>query len=66
MNKTLITLLALIIFYNCAPKESPPPNIIFLLTDDQRWDAMGCMGNPDIVTPEMDRLAGEGVFHMLM
>jgi len=25
-----------------------------LLTDDQRWDAMGCMGNPDIQTPEMD------------
>lgn len=47
-------------FYGCATKESPP-NIIFLLTDDQRWDAMGCMGSPDIQTPEMDQLAGEGV-----
>ncbi len=41
--------------------KSEPPNIIFLLTDDQRWDAMGCMGNTDIRTPEMDKLAEEGV-----
>jgi len=37
------------------------PNIIFLMSDDQRWDLMGCMGNPVIKTPNMDRLAAEGV-----
>jgi len=37
------------------------PNLIFLLTDDQRWDALGCMGNPVIKTPNIDRLAKEGV-----
>jgi len=37
------------------------PNIIFLMADDQRWDAMGCMGNPVIKTPNMDRLAADGV-----
>lgn len=37
------------------------PNLIFLLTDDQRWDALGCMGNPIIKTPNIDRLAKEGV-----
>jgi len=37
------------------------PNIIFLLTDDQRWDAMGAMGNPIIQTPNMDKLATAGV-----
>jgi arylsulfatase A-like enzyme len=36
------------------------PNIIFLLTDDQRWDTMGCMGNEIIKTPNMDNLAQEG------
>jgi arylsulfatase A-like enzyme len=51
----------LMVFYGCSTKEATPPNIIFLLTDDQRWDAMGCMGNPDIQTPEMDKLAGEGI-----
>ena len=37
------------------------PNIIFLLTDDQRWDAMGAMGNPIIKTPNMDKLATAGI-----
>ena len=37
------------------------PNIIFMMSDDQRWDAMGCMGNPVIKTPNMDRLALDGV-----
>ena len=33
------------------------PNILFILTDDQRWDTMGCAGNPIIQTPNMDALA---------
>jgi N-acetylglucosamine-6-sulfatase len=37
------------------------PNILFILTDDQRWDAMSCMGHPFLHTPHMDRLAREGV-----
>jgi len=37
------------------------PNIVFIMADDQRWDLMGCMGNPVIKTPNMDRLADEGV-----
>ncbi|WP_373497613.1 sulfatase-like hydrolase/transferase [Aquiflexum sp.] len=38
------------------------PNIIFILTDDQRWDALGHAGNKLIHTPEMDRLAREGSY----
>ena len=37
------------------------PNIVFLLTDDQRWDTMGCMGNRIIQTPNMDDLGASGV-----
>ncbi|MCL4402133.1 MAG: sulfatase-like hydrolase/transferase, partial [Acidobacteria bacterium] len=37
------------------------PNIIFLLTDDQRWDQLSCMGHPVLRTPNMDRIAREGV-----
>ncbi len=44
-----------------AGQQSDRPNIIFLFTDDQRWDAMGCTGNPIIQTPQMDQLAAEGV-----
>jgi len=36
------------------------PNVVFILTDDQRWDALSCMGNPYLQTPNIDRLAAEG------
>ena len=36
------------------------PNIIFLLTDDQRYNALGCMGNEEIQTP-IDKLAEQGI-----
>jgi arylsulfatase A-like enzyme len=36
------------------------PNIIFILTDDQRWDALGAMGNSIIKTPNLDKLASKG------
>lgn len=38
------------------------PNIIFILTDDQRWDALGYAGNKIIQTPEMDKLAETGAY----
>ena len=37
------------------------PNIIFLLSDDQTNIATGCYGNDQVVTPNMDALAEEGV-----
>jgi arylsulfatase A-like enzyme len=36
------------------------PNIVFLLTDDQRADALGCYGNTIIQTPHIDSLAARG------
>ena len=41
--------------------DAARPNLIFLFTDDQRWDALGCMGNRLIQTPNLDRLAAQGV-----
>ncbi|TXF90248.1 Bacterial alpha-L-rhamnosidase [Neolewinella aurantiaca] len=38
------------------------PNIIFILTDDQRFDAIGYAGNELIHTPEMDKLAETGAY----
>jgi len=37
------------------------PNIIFILTDDHRWDAMSSMGHPFIKTPHLDSLADQGI-----
>jgi arylsulfatase A-like enzyme len=36
------------------------PNILFLFTDDQRFDAVGALGNPEVITPNMDRLVQNG------
>jgi len=35
-------------------------NLLFIMTDQQRFDAMGCAGNPTLKTPNLDRLAREG------
>lgn len=64
--------LAVVAFGSCASAAekvsalaslTPParPNIIFILTDDQRWDALGAAGNPIVKTPNLDRLAARGV-----
>ena len=37
------------------------PNVLFILTDDQRYDALSCMGHPYLKTPHIDRLASEGL-----
>lgn len=48
-----------------APTESAPagiaPNILFILSDQYRWDCVGASGNRDIHTPNLDRLAREGM-----
>lgn len=38
------------------------PNIIFIMTDQQRADAVGCSGNGRIITPNIDSLASDGYF----
>ena len=38
------------------------PNVVFIITDDQRSDALGVAGNPSLRTPNIDRLAAEGVY----
>ena len=38
-----------------------PLNVLFLFPDQMRAQAMGCMGNPDVRTPHLDRLAAEGL-----
>ena len=35
-------------------------NVLFLLTDNQRADLLGCAGNPVIQTPNLDAMAAQG------
>ena len=44
-----------------ASEKGRRPNIVFILSDDHRWDYLGCAGHPFIDTENMDRLAEEGV-----
>ncbi|MBT3202100.1 MAG: sulfatase [Phycisphaerales bacterium] len=42
------------------PSAAKRPNVVFILTDDQRWDMMSCAGHPFLKTPNLDRIAAEG------
>lgn len=44
-----------------ASAERDRPNFVFILTDDQRFDSLGCVGNSLVKTPNSDRLAKAGV-----
>ncbi len=37
------------------------PNIIVILADDMAYGDIGCFGNPDVQTPNLDRLASDGI-----
>ncbi|MCG9128757.1 sulfatase-like hydrolase/transferase [Candidatus Poribacteria bacterium] len=38
-----------------------PPNILWICTDQQRFDTLGCYGNEFVITPNLDKLASEGL-----
>ena len=40
--------------------NAKPRNVVFILTDDQRYDTMGFMGHPFLKTPHMDSIAANG------
>lgn len=42
-------------------KTDAPPNIIFILADDLGWAELGCYGNTFNETPNLDRLASQGI-----
>jgi len=46
---------------HAADASAKKPNIIFILADDLGWGDLGCYGNLDIATPNLDRMATEGM-----
>ncbi|HEY0076127.1 MAG TPA: sulfatase-like hydrolase/transferase [Abditibacteriaceae bacterium] len=38
------------------------PNMVFIISDDHRWDALGAAGNPKIHTPVLDQMAKDGAY----
>ena len=46
-------------------KKSPAkPNVIYILADDMGYGELGCYGQQKILTPNIDKLAGEGIKFM--
>lgn len=56
-----LLLLAVSLFFTIIPAGGQSPNILLIMTDQQTWDAVGYAGNEQIITPNLDRLASEGV-----
>lgn len=71
MKNTLQRAILLLLAWHVCPEtvvpqvsaaSSRPPNLLFIVTDDQRWDAIGLGGSRHLRTPNMDRLGQEGVY----
>ncbi len=62
MKKLILYLIALIfILSGCNQlKEKERPNILFIAVDDLRTE-LGCYGNEQIISPNIDKLAAEGL-----
>jgi len=57
----LISTLMLIVGQSALALKGNRPNILFIITDDQSWEHLGCYGDPAVRTPNIDRLANKGV-----
>ena len=68
MKKDCISILHLAGIFGCVlltasatePQKATRPNIVIIMTDDQRWDSLGCYGDKVVKTPNIDALAKEG------
>lgn len=63
LTRLLVGLLGVLLLAPVAmaqPQAPARPNIVFILIDDLRWDALGVLGHPYVKTPNIDRIAREG------
>jgi arylsulfatase A-like enzyme len=66
MHKSILQRIACLVLaffplLSCIADESGPPNLLFILTDQHRRDGVGSYGLIDVQTPNIDRIASEGI-----
>jgi arylsulfatase A-like enzyme len=59
--KSIALTLSGLSFLSSSCNKEPKPNLIFIFTDQQAFDMLGCYGNNQIKTPNLDRFATEGI-----
>ena len=67
-NSPILLITLLVVFLsNCSPKEQVEekvdkrPNFLFLFADDQAYSTIGSLNNPEVKTPNLDKLAAKGM-----
>ena len=61
MKHLLCLMLCLIAFPAMSEEKQAPPNVLFIIADDLAANALGCYGNEQVLTPNIDKLAKRGV-----
>lgn len=61
MRRLLCLLLAVVWGFSSSPEAAEKPNILLIVSDDQGYPDLGCIGVKPLKTPHLDRLAAEGV-----
>ena len=61
-----IVALSVVVVLGATVSEAAQPNFLFIMPDQMRGMDMGCMGNTDVKTPHLDRLATEGILFRRM
>lgn len=63
ISKLLVLIISALSIITCKNtiKEATKPNIVLIIADDLAWDDIGCYGHPHIQTPNIDKLAAEGM-----
>ena len=61
MRRFICSFALICLFATVLGKTDKRPNIVLIIADDMAWDDLGCAGNPSVRTPNIDRLAKNGM-----
>lgn len=61
MNNQRSLILIVLLFFTLFSSAQQSPNFVFIIADDISWDDFGCYGNKIVKTPNIDKLASEGL-----